>query len=98
MWQMQKFQLRYRLGGDVEKIAKEYEAAGADCISVLTEPKWFLGRDEYLKEISENYLLAQTEMKLKKQDCFIIILLKLFKASSSKYKSSIVIFLSILGT
>ena len=25
-------------------IAKEYEAAGADCISVLTEPKWFLGK------------------------------------------------------
>lgn len=25
------------------RIAKEYEAAGADCISVLTEPKWFLG-------------------------------------------------------
>ena len=35
------------------QIAKEYEAAGADAISVLTEPKWFLGRDEYLKEISE---------------------------------------------
>ncbi|MBQ6568725.1 MAG: indole-3-glycerol phosphate synthase TrpC [Clostridia bacterium] len=35
------------------EIAKEYEAAGADCISVLTEPKWFLGRDEYLKEIAE---------------------------------------------
>lgn len=34
------------------KIAKEYEAAGADCISVLTEPKWFLGRDDYLKEIA----------------------------------------------
>ena len=33
-------------------IAKEYEAAGADCISVLTEPKWFLGRDEYLSEIA----------------------------------------------
>ena len=33
-------------------IAKEYEAAGADCISVLTEPKWFLGSDEYLKEIA----------------------------------------------
>ncbi|MCQ2543761.1 MAG: indole-3-glycerol phosphate synthase TrpC [Lachnospiraceae bacterium] len=33
-------------------IAKEYEAAGADCISVLTEPKWFLGSDEYLKEIT----------------------------------------------
>ena len=29
---------------------KEYEAAGADCISVLTEPKWFLGSNEYLEE------------------------------------------------
>lgn len=36
------------------QIAKEYEAAGADCISVLTEPKWFLGSGEYLREISEN--------------------------------------------
>ncbi len=34
------------------KIAKEYEEAGADCISVLTEPKWFLGSDKYLKEIA----------------------------------------------
>ncbi|MDE5770005.1 MAG: indole-3-glycerol phosphate synthase TrpC [Ruminococcus sp.] len=36
------------------QIAKEYEKAGADCISVLTEPKWFLGSDEYLREISES--------------------------------------------
>lgn len=36
------------------QIAKEYEAAGADCISVLTEPKWFLGSDDYLREIAEN--------------------------------------------
>lgn len=36
------------------KIAKDYENAGADCLSVLTEPKWFLGSDEYLREISEN--------------------------------------------
>ena len=34
------------------EIAKEYEAAGADCISVLTEPKWFLGSEMYLKEIA----------------------------------------------
>lgn len=34
------------------EIAKAYETAGAACISVLTEPKWFLGRDEYLKEIT----------------------------------------------
>ncbi|MCQ2494575.1 MAG: indole-3-glycerol phosphate synthase TrpC [Lachnospiraceae bacterium] len=36
------------------QIAKDYEAAGADCISVLTEPKWFMGSDEYLKEIAAN--------------------------------------------
>ena len=36
---------------DYLTIAKEYEKAGADCISVLTEPKWFLGSDEYLREI-----------------------------------------------
>ena len=35
------------------QIAKEYEAAGASCISVLTEPKWFLGSNQYLKEITE---------------------------------------------
>lgn len=35
------------------QIAKEYENAGADCISVLTEPKWFLGSDAYLKEIAK---------------------------------------------
>ncbi len=34
------------------QIAKDYEAAGADCISVLTEPKWFLGSDKYLQEIA----------------------------------------------
>lgn len=34
-------------------IAKEYEAAGATAISVLTEPKWFLGSDRFLEEISE---------------------------------------------
>lgn len=35
------------------EIAREYESAGADAVSVLTEPKYFLGRDEYLKEIAE---------------------------------------------
>ena len=34
-------------------IAREYEAAGAACISVLTEPEWFLGENRYLKEIAE---------------------------------------------
>lgn len=36
------------------EIAREYENAGADCISVLTEPKWFLGSDAYLKEIANS--------------------------------------------
>lgn len=35
------------------QIAKDYEDAGADCISVLTEPKWFLGSDKYLQEIAK---------------------------------------------
>ena len=32
-------------------IARDYEAAGADCVSCLTEPKWFLGSDEIFAEI-----------------------------------------------
>ena len=35
------------------QIAKEYEAAGADAISCLTEPKYFLGKKEYLKAITD---------------------------------------------
>ena len=34
-------------------IARDYESAGADAVSVLTEPKYFLGSDDYLREISE---------------------------------------------
>jgi indole-3-glycerol phosphate synthase len=33
-------------------IAKEYEEAGAEAISVLTEPDYFLGCDQYLREIA----------------------------------------------
>ncbi|MGN0244006.1 MAG: indole-3-glycerol phosphate synthase TrpC [Lachnospiraceae bacterium] len=35
------------------EIASDYEKAGADAISVLTEPKWFLGSNRYLEEIAE---------------------------------------------
>lgn len=35
------------------QIAKEYERAGADAISCLTEPFYFQGADRYLKEITE---------------------------------------------
>ena len=34
------------------QIAEEYEKAGASAISCLTEPKYFLGQDRYLREIA----------------------------------------------
>lgn len=39
---------------DYLTIAKEYEAAGAAAISVLTEPEFFLGSDRYLEEIVQH--------------------------------------------
>lgn len=32
-------------------IARDYQAAGADAISCLTEPKWFLGSDQIFQDI-----------------------------------------------
>ena len=63
------------------QIAKEYEAAGADAISVLTEPKWFLGSDRYLKEIAS----AVSTPCLRKDftvDEFMIYQAKLLRASA----------------
>ncbi|MDD3654867.1 MAG: indole-3-glycerol phosphate synthase TrpC [Desulfotomaculaceae bacterium] len=39
------------------QIAKEYELAGADAISVLTEPEYFLGSDDYLAQIKDSVSL-----------------------------------------
>lgn len=39
------------------EIAKDYEQAGADAISVLTEPEYFLGSNDYLTEISQKVTL-----------------------------------------
>src|SRR3954470_18794416 len=36
---------------DPVRIAKEYEAAGASCLSVLTDEKFFQGSLDYLKQI-----------------------------------------------
>src|SRR5262249_15218 len=36
---------------DAVRIAKEYEAAGASCLSVLTDEKYFQGSLDYLKQI-----------------------------------------------
>ena len=42
---------------DYIKIAEDYESAGAAAISVLTEPFYFHGRDEYLTDISRSVKL-----------------------------------------
>ncbi len=55
-------------------IAKEYEAAGASAISVLTEPEYFLGSNEYLKEISQ-----VTSVPILKKD-FIVDPYQIFEA------------------
>jgi len=63
------------------QIAREYETAGADCISVLTEPKWFLGSDDYLKEIARTVSIPC----LRKDfivDEYMIYEAKLFDASA----------------
>ena len=39
------------------KIAAEYERAGADCISCLTEPEYFLGSDRIFREIRDRVSL-----------------------------------------
>lgn len=39
---------------DYLRIARDYEAAGAAAISCLTEPQFFQGRDQYLREIVQS--------------------------------------------
>ncbi|MBQ3442808.1 MAG: indole-3-glycerol phosphate synthase TrpC [Selenomonadaceae bacterium] len=39
------------------EIAKAYEAAGADCVSCLTEPKYFLGSDKIFRAVREEISL-----------------------------------------
>lgn len=51
---------------DPVRIAKEYEAAGASCLSVLTDEKFFQGSLEYLKQIR-----ASVKLPLLRKD-FII--------------------------
>lgn len=56
------------------QIAKEYEMAGADCLSVLTEEKYFLGKDDYLKEIR-----AVTNLPILRKD-FTVDIYQLYQA------------------
>ena len=44
---------------DPVRIAREYEVAGASCLSVLTDEKFFQGSLEYLEQIREIAAAAQ---------------------------------------
>lgn len=61
---------------DYLSIAKDYEKAGADAISVLTEPDYFLGSDEYLKNIRK-----VVDIPIIRKD-FIIDEYQIYQASS----------------
>jgi len=56
-------------------IAREYEAAGANAISVLTEPEFFQGSNDYLTEIKKN-----VHIPLLRKD-FIIDEIQIYEAS-----------------
>ncbi len=39
---------------DPVRIAQDYEKAGANCLSVLTETKYFMGNPDYIKQIKDS--------------------------------------------
>lgn len=66
-------------------VAKNYQESGATCLSVLTEPKWFLGSDEIFSEIRQEVQLPMLrkdftvseyqiyESKVLGADCILLI-------------------------
>lgn len=82
-----------------KKIAEEYVSAGADCISCLTEPKWFLGSDKIfadVRQISAVPLLRKDfivdeyqiyESKCMGADCVLLICALLDRITLQKYLS-----------
>lgn len=62
-------------------IAEEYEQAGANAISCLTEPYYFLGSDTYLREIA-NHVTIPVLRKDFTVDAYMIYQAKLLGASA----------------
>jgi len=58
------------------QIAKDYEAGGADCLSCLTEPKWFLGSDAIFREIR-----SETALPMLRKD-FTVDTYQLYEAKA----------------
>jgi len=67
------------------EIAKDYEEGGAAAISVLTEPEFFLGNDQYLREIS-----AAVKIPTLRKD-FIIDPYQLYEAKLLGAKAALLI-------
>ena len=82
---------------DYLKIAHDYERGGADAISCLTEPKWFLGSDKIFKDIRnkvkvpmlrkdfvvDEYQIYQA--KLLGADCILLIVALLEKETLKRF-------------
>ncbi|MCL2773351.1 MAG: indole-3-glycerol phosphate synthase TrpC [Oscillospiraceae bacterium] len=64
------------------KIAEEYVEAGADAISVLTEPYYFQGDDKYLCDIIENQIYIPALRKDFIVDKYMIYEAKIFCANA----------------
>lgn len=75
---------------DPEQIAREYEAAGASALSVLTDEKFFQGKLDYLRLIRETVRLP-----LLRKD-FIIDELQIYEAAGSG-ADAILLIVSILS-
>ena len=61
---------------DYMNIAKEYEFAGVDAISCLTEPKWFLGSDQIFSQVR-----TMTKLPMLRKD-FIVDEYQIYQAKA----------------
>ena len=73
------------------RIAREYEEAGAAAVSVLTEPDFFMGSTDYLKEIKRNISIPVL------QKDFIIDEYQVYEASAIG-ANAILLICSLLNT
>lgn len=84
---------------DVKQIVKDYESAGAACISVLSDEKYFSGSNEYVRQARENtglpilrkefivdeYQIYETKML--GGDCILLIVAMLDDEKLSRFEN-----------